>query len=220
MAPIPPTVPPTVITSNPQMAINPSFGGVNTLVTVTVTGFPANTLVEIHLAIKPNELSAEVYAAGWTNGSGVVSMSFVMPEEWTRGIPTISDIYVAAVAHDSPAVRAYNTFTWSMTRQTMYLNPINVTAGTAVVVALSGFPANQEVGIHLARSERDYDPSAIITVKTDPTGGASIQFNLPDHWQDNTPITINNLYLVAVTPDSRYMASGSLMYTPIVQSMQ
>ncbi len=220
VVPIPPTVPPTIVSTNPQMVLNPSFGGVNTPVTVIVSGFPVNALVEVHLAMKPNQLSSEVYASAWTNGSGAASMSFVMPEQWTLGIPIISDVYVAAVAHDSPPIRAYATFTWSMTRQLMFINPIDVTAGTAVTVALSGFPANQEVGIHLGRSERDYDAAAILSVRTDATGGASIQFNLPDHWQDNTPITINKLYLVATTLDFRYISYGDLMYTPIVQTMQ
>ncbi len=218
--PIPPTVPPTIIAANPQMMINPSFGGVNTPVAVTVSGFPAYALVEIHLAMRPDQLSSEVYASAWTNGSGAASMSFVMPEQWTQGIPIISDVYVAAVAHDTPTIRTYATFTWSMARQLMYINPLDVTAGTAVTVALSGFPANQEIGIHLGRSEQDYDAAAVITIKTDSTGGASVQFALPDHWQDNTPITINNLYLVAVTLDSRYMAYSTLMYTPIVQTIQ
>ena len=218
--PIPPTISPTIIVGSPQIVLSPSFGSVNTPITVTVSDFPANVLVDVHLGLGPNQFSSEVYASATTNGSGTASMSFSMPEQWTQGMPITSDVYVEAAAHVSPFTNTYTVFTWTMTRQTMFINPIEVTAGTAVTVALSGYPAYREVGIHLGRSGRDYDAAAILTVTTDATGGAAVQFNLPDHWQDNTPITINKLYLVAVTPDFRFSAVGDLMYTPIVQSIQ
>jgi LysM repeat protein len=218
--PIPPTISPTLIAGSPQIVLSPSFGSVNTPVTVTVSNFPANVLVDVHLGLGPNQFSTEIYSSATTNGSGTASMSFAMPEQWTQGMPITSDVDVEAAARVSPFTSTYTVFSWSMTRQTMFINPIEVTAGTAVTVALSGFPAFREVGIHLGRSGRDYDAAAILTVTTDATGGAAVQFNLPDHWQDNTPITINKPYLVAVTPDFRYSAVGELMYTPIVQTIQ
>jgi LysM repeat protein len=220
VVPIPPTLPPTVIMGSPQIVLSPSFGTVNTPITAAVSNFPANVLVDAHLGPGPNQFSAEVYASAVTNGGGTASLSFLMPEQWTQGIPITSDIYVVVAAHNSPNIRAYSIFTWSMTRQLMFINPINVTAGTPVTVALSGFPANREVGIHLGRSAQDYDAAAILTITTDTTGAASVQFNLPDHWQDNTPITINKLFLVAVTLDLRFSAVGDVMYTPIVQTVQ
>ena len=59
----------------------------------------------------------------------------------------------------------------------------------------------------------------LVVVSIVSCGGGGSSSNTTDD-SDNTPITINKLYLVAVTPDFRFSAVGDLMYTPIVQSIQ
>jgi len=220
--PLPPTTAPTATTAaTPQISINPTIGYVGTPVTVSVTNFPANTQVEIHLGLGPNQYSSETLVSATTNGSGAVTMTFNMPAEWTRGAPITSAINILA-ATSNYSHSAIATFSWNppLVRPTVFLSPEQGTVGTVVSVQLVGFPPNTDFGIHLGRSESNYDASAWVVGRTDLNGNVTTVITLPPNWQDGTPITTSDLYIVGATTDKKFVASRKLVYTYTVQTLE
>lgn len=85
-----PTSAPTATAIGGAIAfIDPAFGGAGTVVRVAGNHFPANVMVNVHVAPfttpDPAQLAERIYASTTTNKNGDFTLSFTMPDSWPDG---------------------------------------------------------------------------------------------------------------------------------------
>ncbi|MEZ4726017.1 MAG: PA14 domain-containing protein [Caldilineaceae bacterium] len=119
-ATVPPSASPTpTLTPTPVANVNlaPPTGGANTPVTVSGSGFPANTNVYVYLgafdgAIDPGE-NPEHYAILTTDATGNYSGVLTMPRTWPTGEVIEAGPVIVLVATNDFSTQASATFTYT-----------------------------------------------------------------------------------------------------------
>ncbi|MBW7883947.1 MAG: hypothetical protein H3C34_15160, partial [Caldilineaceae bacterium] len=165
---------------NPAIQLSPGSGGPGTLVTVSGSGFPRNTVVNVYLATLDAQTGGgplQSYAGGKTDGEGRFTVTFGIPATWPNGSPVSQDRLVVTAATDGFSVEVSALFvntapgpTWTPTptptptttpqpptptptptrMPSVQLAPQAGTAGTMVTASGSGFPANTAIYARLA----------------------------------------------------------------------
>lgn len=205
----------------PTLNVNPSSGGPDTPVTLSGSGFPANTRINAHLARVVSAASSgepETYGSTMTDAQGNFSFAITIPREW-RGTDDEIDTgtLMVLVATDNFAVQASASFDYfvEVPRPTINLAPAVGGAGTAIAVRGDGFPADTPISLYLgAFGEQigDRDSQRYASTVTDGDGRYQLAFTLPATWPDGSPITQERLVALVANDNFSVQASESLTF--------
>ncbi len=219
--PKPTTVPPA---GEPSARVVPTSGGAGTQVTVSGSGFPANTSVFVHLAglVSASALDAtapHVYASGRTDAGGNYSMAFAMPETWPGGAPVETGKLLVMVATGDLGVQATANFDYFVSALTpsIDIQPGQGSAGTNVTVSGDGFPANTTLNLYLGELDGQVGGAGeyvYATTVSDRNGNYSMVFTAPAEWPDGSAISRNRLVALVANRDFSVQISGTFGYTP------
>ncbi len=218
---------PTPTARTPFINVRPESGPAGTQVSVNGGGFPANTVVNIHLgaAVRAAQAGPDpaVYATTTTDSAGNFGLSFTMPDRFLGGeIIEPGELIVLAATNDF-AVTANALFTFRAPRPTTSPNPFAEVEpssggpGTAVTVVGGGFPANTIINVHLAgvvRTAQTDDPFRYASGRTDANGNYRIGFTMPSAWPDGDPIEQGDLVVLVATDGFTVSASDSFSFRP------
>jgi hypothetical protein len=191
-----------VVIPNPWIDIAPPSGPAGTQVVVEGGGFPADTLVNLHLGVLGAQIGGErtlIYASTTTDRSGRYSMAFVIPALWPDGSPVESDKLIVLIATEDFRVQVSTVFSYLLPPPTatpvnsptptptptptqpvpptpapyVGLAPASGSANTLVTVSGGGFPANVTVNTHLATLDGETDePGEPVRYATTVTDGS------------------------------------------------
>jgi uncharacterized protein YgiM (DUF1202 family) len=75
----------------PTVSLNPTAGSVNTRVTITGSGFPAESRVGLYVGPTEADALQNIYAVAIASLEGKVTLAFVVPEQWPNDAPVEQD---------------------------------------------------------------------------------------------------------------------------------
>lgn len=206
---------------NPYAEVEPSTGGPGTPVTVVGGGFPANTIVNVHLAGVVRAAQAEEpfrYASGRTDANGNYRIGFTMPAAWPNGDPIEQGDLVVLVATDGFTISASDSFSFrpSPANPQIRLQPNSGGPDTLVTVTGTGFPAREQVDIYLATLDEQVGEGGqgISYARTvvDANGSFAVPFTMPAFWPDGSRVEANQIVVLAANADFSVRASAVFAY--------
>lgn len=240
--PAPPAIPsptPTLLPApvqNPFVEATPLTGSANTQVTLRGGGFPANTLVNVHIGTFDAQMggtgSTVRYGSATTDGSGYFTLLFTMPATWPDETAVEAGMLLILVEANNFAQQASAVFDYAAPTPTPSVNPyaqVQPPAGSAntqVTIQGGGFPGNTRVNLYLsglvtARAAAAAAPNSYATATTDSAGAYRMTFTMPSTWPDGRVIESGRMALLVATEDFRVRASATFDYsapTPTAES--
>jgi uncharacterized protein YgiM (DUF1202 family) len=84
----------------PTVSLNPTAGSVNTRVTITGSGFPAESRVGLYVGPTEAEALQKIYAVAVASLEGKVTLAFVVPEQWPSDAPVEQDAVFILASED------------------------------------------------------------------------------------------------------------------------
>lgn len=176
-------------TAVPVAAINPATGGAGTVVIITGSGFPANTLVNLHLGALVSALAAAetptVYASTTTDNVGAYQLTFTLPATWPDGTPLTNGRLVLLVATADFSAQASALFT--------YREPSTTTTPTPTALATATPTASPTATPSVTPTATPATP-----VPVSPTPVANVNL-APITGGVNTPVTVSGSGFPAMT---------------------
>ncbi len=195
-----------IVVIQPEISISPSTGGAGATTTITSTGFPANTPVNIIIGTRDgSRQSSQVYATGMTDASGIVTLALALPEFWPDGARIRDEqLEIAAVTADG-SVRASVGFDYiPVPHPLLSVSPNYGGPDTPVTITGDGFPAGATVYIKLGTSVQDAaGREAYVQVRADLQGNIAIPFTMPGYWPGGMPILVRDVVVLGTTGDGR-----------------
>lgn len=169
----------------PVATINPTTGEAGTQVTITGSGFPANTTVNVHLGALAVAAAAAapptVYATTTTDATGAYQVAFAMPGQWPDGAPIPNGRVIIIVATADFSAQASTSFTYRTTTETATPTATPTVTATPTATATTVATATETP---VATSTPSVTPSPTVVVSPTPaanvrlaptTGGANTQ---------------------------------------------
>lgn len=183
---IAPTATPTATaTSVPVATLNPTTGEAGSQVTITGSGFPANTTVNVHLGALASAAAAgatpTVYATTTTDANGAYQVTFAIPDQWPDGSPLTDGRIIVLVATADFSAQASAGFTYHTAAATNTATPTVPPTATATTAA----PATETP---VATSTPTVIPSPTIAIS--PTPAANVRL-APATGAANTQVTVS-----------------------------
>jgi hypothetical protein len=147
---------------------SPATGGPGTSVTVSGSGFPANTTVNVHLAALAAAAAAEAaaptaYATTTTDANGAYRVTFDLPAAWPDGSPIPNGRLIVVVATEGFTTQASAPFAYRRTATT--------STPTVTPTATSATPTETPV----ATTTAPVTPSPTPTAAVSPTPAANVR---------------------------------------------
>ncbi|MCB0104700.1 MAG: hypothetical protein KDE53_02300, partial [Caldilineaceae bacterium] len=161
---------PTVARKGAAATVNPSSGTAGTAVTISATGFPANTRIDLYLAglVRASAVAErpQSYATATTDGNGNATLPFVLPTTWPSGEPILTGDLVMLVATQDFATRANTAFA--------YTAPTVPTATPTAPPTVAPTATNTETPVPIPSPTPTNTPIPALNpfVDADPTTGA------------------------------------------------
>lgn len=179
----PTTTPTATETPVPVATVIPASGGAGTDVTVSGSGFPANTTVNVHLgalvAAAAEAAAPTTYATTTTDNNGAYRVTFAMPAAWPDGSPITNGRIVVVVATEGLTAQASATFAYRRTDTT----PTPTASPTATVVTPTETPVATTTTVTAT-------PSPSPTAAVSPTPAANVRLT-PATGGVNTQVVIS-----------------------------
>ena len=209
------SVPPTVA-PNPYAQVSPTSGGVGTVVTVQGGGFPAGTSLNLYLGGVVRASGADAatpIASTVSDANGNYAASFVIPATWPDGQAITTGKLVILVATPNFSVEAGANFDFFTVapNPAVTLSPTAGNAGTLVTVTGTGYPANVNVGVHLAALDASVgsgDSFRYATGRSDSSGRVTLSFVMPATWPNGAPIMQSQIVVTLARLDFSVSASA------------
>ena len=180
----PTTVPPTATSTGaatatpvPVATVSPVTGGAGTSVTVSGSGFPANTTVNVHLAALAAAAAAEAaaptaYATTTTDANGAYRVTFDLPAAWPDGSPIPNGRLIVVVATEGFTTQASAPFAYRRTATTPTPTVTPTTTPTATTVAPTETPVATTTTTASPTPTTAVSPTPAANVRLTPnTGG-------------------------------------------------
>jgi hypothetical protein len=239
----------TVLLASPTSAqgtsativLQPNSGPPGTLVTVRGSGFPGGAQVQLFLAgvttFSGGGPEAQVYASGYADPYGSVTLGFMIPSLWPDGRPVqpgALQVLVSTVAKD---VNATTTFAVTSAQPTLtptpvvnrpaaMLSPDRGPAGMQVLVRGGGFAPYAPLITLLGKFDGQINADGAqvyASTSADARGDYQMSFTMPSRWADGQAITTGPVLVVVTTPGLDQQAAAPFTYegaavaTPPVQ---
>lgn len=217
---------PVTIPAGAMISLGPTYGGAHTLVNITGMGFPNNSPIAIYIMPLGGGAGTQPYSEGLTDGEGMFSVMLPVPEHWPDGSTITAETLVVLAMSNITSERAEGGVAQAVSdfhylpvaQQDISISPARGKAGTRVVVAASGFPPDQLVGIYLGGRDGARPLTQVYALgTTDDRGYLNQTFTVPDHWPDGAPIQDEQVEIVARTKDESVLASAGFDYEPSPQ---
>jgi hypothetical protein len=162
----------------PVATVSPAAGGAGTQVTVSGSGFPANTTLNVHLAALAAAAAAAeaatpaVYATTTTDANGAYRVTFEMPATWPNGSAIPNGRLVVVVATEGFTAQASASFAYRRTATT----PTPTVTPTATFAAPTETPAATTTATASPTPTAAISPTPAANVRLTPaTGGPNTQ---------------------------------------------
>lgn len=169
----------------PVATLNPTAGEAGTQVTITGSGFPANTTVNVHLGALASAAAAAatptVYGTTTTNANGAYQVTFTMPDQWPDGSPLTDGRIIVIVATADFQAQASASFTYQTAAATSTATPTVTPSATVTTAA----PATETP---IATNTPTVTPSP--TVAVSPTPAPNVRL-APETGAANTQVTVS-----------------------------
>lgn len=101
---------PDIEQAEPSIALDPISGGPGTSITVTGSGFLAETQVSVRLGPPSVGATPQSYGDTVTDVNGSFALSFTMPTHWPDGTPITETELVVVVLNEDGSVKATAPF--------------------------------------------------------------------------------------------------------------
>jgi len=192
----------TVISAAPALAltgaisISPTYGPVDTAVTITGTGFTPSSTYTLYYA-------ATAITTGTISGTGILSTSFAVPAS-TAG--------AQAVTATTTAPDTSNTVTFTVTPQ-ITLSSTSVQIGNSIYVYGSGFGPSLTVTIYI-------DSVSTTTTPTNTSGSFSVSLTVPSGAGGSHTVTATDTSLNTASTTYTITPSVTLSSSSVVAGSQ
>lgn len=176
-----PTTVPLTATPVPVATSRPTTGEAGTQVTITGSGFPANTAVNVHLGALASAAAANatptIYATTTTDSNGAYQVTFAMPSQWPDGSTISEGQVVVIVATADFSIQVSTIFAYRTSNATTTPTVTPTATATTVATATS-----------IATSTPTALPSPTIAVS--PTPAANVRL-MPTTGGPNTQVVVS-----------------------------
>ena len=219
-----------------SISLQPSSGPTGTLVTARGSGFPGGVQVQLFLAgvgaRSGSQSGPQVYASGYTDPYGAVTLGFMMPSIWPDGSavqPGTVQVVVSAIGSNVSATTSFTvTSGWPTptptpvtNRPAAVLSPTGGPAGAQVLVRGSGFAPYAPLSVLLGKFDGQISANGAqvyASATADAQGNYQMAFIMPSQWADGLSIESGPLLVVVTTPDLQQQASAPFRFeaTPVV----
>ncbi len=168
----------TTNTGFARVSVSATSATVGGQVTVTVSGFPANS--EIDYRVGKNGDTFSVVYDGTVSAAGTASQVITIPsnanvgEYWTVQVVTTSQASIVKVTSALIYIGTTGTTTTTSGTAKVSLSTTRVSAGGTVVVSVSGFPANSEVDYRVGKSGQSFSVAYDGTIASNGTAELTI----------------------------------------------
>ncbi len=208
-------------TGAPVVQLSPTSGPAGSVITVTGSGFPANTAVQVGLgSFVPNALQqgqATTQSTVTTDANGSFTTQITIPPDATEGMQLAVQVIVPGTS-TSILSNTFQVTTQPTGQPLVQITPSSGPAGTTVTVTGSGYPANTTVQVTLGlfvpqALTQSLTPSGTpLNVITDPNGGFTTQVTIP------TTASVNSQWAVQAAIPSQNINALSGTFTVTSQS--
>jgi len=187
----------------PEISLNPTTGGGGTPVTVTSVGFPAGSQVSLHLGPPEGGYSPHAYAQGIVDGTGTVTLTFAMPDNWPDGSRIKEEQLEIAVVTADGSTRASAGFDFEpIPYPLITVSPDYGGPGTQVTISGDGYRAGTIVLIKLGTSVDDAaQKTPYVETMADIRGNINVPFTMPGRWPSGLPILVRDVVVLATSAD-------------------
>ena len=228
----------------PQLTAQPTTVSIGTQIRLIGTNFPPQSRVLVYLGSDANNLDDIVYAAGFTNPEGEVSLAFNLPAKrdnnqaigngqlvlvakstdglFSAQTPVTVTINTApaprATAIPSiPSVPTNPSVPKPIFPASISISPDRGTVGTQININGHNFPANTRVNIHLGTITSLSGNAVYASAFSDRNGNVSLTFNMPGVYANGTAIQASQILIVAATDNFGSSSALFFNFTPITQ---
>jgi len=188
--------------AEPIIVLDPITGGPGTSVTVTGSGFPAETQVSVRLGPPSVGATPQSYGDATTDVDGRFTLSFTMPAHWPDGAPITEADLVVVVINEDGNVKATAPFSFEPEvggQPMLSLKPGNAGPGQQIEVVGYYFRAGAQIALRLGVPNAGLGDDNLMEVQADEHGTFEVALTLPATWPGSgAPITEQDLVIVAV----------------------
>ena len=200
----------TISDPQPAVVLSPSSGAPGSTVQVYVSGFPANTPVQIGLH-KPGRKLLEVTKDATTDSNGNVTVSMKIPtfqneennEQWLAQVSTTSGTSVTASSNifsiqESNSGQESGESIIPIAGLSVVLTPSSGAPGSSVEIIVSGFPVKTPIAIQL-HTPGYTQVGATQSTTTNVNGQAVVYMTIPSSVNESNETWLARVYTTSGT---------------------
>ncbi len=196
----------------PVIMISPTSGGPNTVVTVTGSGFSADTDLSLAIELAGERQSAQLLASVRTDADGGFSETATIPDLWASN-DYVNRQFTIVVSNQDGSARATAAFELVLTHEpVLILSPIAGEPGDRITVTGQGFPTGLDVQLRLGLPQTGLNNHALTRVVVDEHGAFATALELPVVWPGSgQPIVESELVVAAVEEGAGTLATATFL---------
>jgi len=201
------TTPPAPLDSEgaPVVAVSPAVVGPNMPITVTGSGFPAETAVELHVNPDTAGFTPEPLAQGLTDAAGNVTLNAQVPALWFDGTPLAGpELRLALVTQDGD-IRgvAVVPFEGEALESFLTISPPSGAPGQEVQLVGQGFRPGAELAVRLGVAEEalsieGLDDELLATETVSESGEFRALITIPTEWPGTGQAVVEETLILAL----------------------
>jgi hypothetical protein len=195
------------VAETPSITINPDFGGANTRVLITGSGFPPNTALSLRLGPPDVGATPQSYGQAIADSYGVFSLMFFMPDHWPDDTPITETELVIVIINEDGSIKATAPFEFQpagAAQPQLQLRPVNGAPGQQVTVIGEHFPPQAQVGLRLGVADTGLSDINLVEIEADMQGVFHAELAIPLTWPGSDAPVVEQELLIAAVDEEKH----------------